>query len=386
VPLSEMQVRNARPREKPYKMADGESMYLLIKPNGGRYWRLDFTLHGRRKTLALGIYPAISLKDARAKREEAKGKLAKGDSPMPQPGSTFGQIAAEWAKHRGKSGAAQSTLDKIKWLIAYTKPIADRDITTLKAPDVLAMLRRVEGQGKLESARRLRSVCSRIFRYAIATGRAERDVCADLAGVLTPPQVTHRSAPLTPEAIGSLMQAIGSYKGNLATGMAMRLGALTFVRPFELRFAVWDEFDIDEAIWRIPAARMKMRRDHVVPLSQQSLHVLAKLKEFYKPSGLLFPSQRSDDRPISENTVNIALRAMGFGKEEATHHGFRRMASTILNEEGFPSDWIERQLGHVEVNKIRGAYNAAEYLEGRTRMMQRWADLLDDFEIADMIG
>jgi integrase len=385
--LTEIVLRNSKPRDKPYKLSDGHQMYLLVLPAGGRYWRLDFALHGKRGTLALGTYPAITLKEARGLRDKAKLKLARKEDPKPQRGSSFGDIATEWFARKLTPDAAPATIVKTQWLLNFTKPIADREITSLTAPDILAVLRRVEVTGKLESARRLRSLCSRVFRYAIAIGQAERDVCADLAGALTaPPEATHRAAPLTPEKIGALMRAMHGYTGHPSIGVAMRLGALTFVRPYELRFAVWDEFELDAAVWRIPGARMKMGRDHIVPLSKQSIETVNRLKEYYTPSGLLFPSMRSNKMPISENTVNKALRSLGFAKDEATHHGFRRMASTILNEDGFAPDWIERQLAHVEANKIRGAYNAAEYLEGRTQMMQRWADLLDQFEVADLIG
>jgi integrase len=385
--LTEIVLRNSKPRDKPYKLSDGHQMYLLVLPAGGRYWRLDFSQYGKRGTLALGTYPAITLKEARGFRDKAKLKLARREDPKPRRGSTFGDIAAEWFDRKVAPDAAPATVAKTQWLLNFTKPIAGREITSLTAPDILSVLRRVEVTGKLESARRLRSLCSRVFRYAIAIGHAERDVCVDLAGALTtPPEATHRAAPLTPEKIGALIRAMHGYTGHPSISVAMRLGALTFVRPYELRFAVWDEFELDAAVWRIPAARMKMRRDHIVPLSKQSVVEINRLKEFYEPSGLLFPSMRSDQKPISENTVNKALRSLGFAKDEATHHGFRRMASTILNEHGFAPDWIERQLAHVEGNKIRGAYNAAEYLEGRTQMMQRWADLLDEFEVADMIG
>lgn len=385
--LTEMQVRNAVPRDKLYRLGDGSAMYLLVLPTGGRYWRLDFTLHGRRRTAALGVYPFVSLKEARIKRELYKQKVARGEDPIVQGlGSTFGEIADEWIERKVATESGANTLRKTKWMLQFTKNIRGQEITTLTTPDMLQILRKVEARGRHETAVRLRSVCSRVFRYAIATGRAERNPCGDLGGALTQPKVTHRAAILDPERAGAMLRAITAYTGAPAMGVAMRMSILTFVRPIELRLATWEEIDIEAAIWRIPAARMKMKRDHIVPLSRQSLACLDRLQEFYVPQGYLFPSPRKEGQPYGISAVSRALIDIGFAGDEVTQHGFRRMASTMLNERGFHRDWIERQLAHIEQNQVRGAYNAAEYLEGRTQMVQAWADLLDEFESAGVKG
>jgi len=393
MPLSDLVVRNAKPRERDYKMFDEQRLYLLVKANGTRCWRLDYDAGGKRKTMALGTFPEVTLKQARTLRDEARDNLRSSGDPKGQAEperksvTTFGTVAEQWLVTRVIPESAQATIEKTEWLLRFVVSLNDRDITTIEAPEVLELIRRVEAQGRHHSARRLRTVCSRVFRFGIASGVALRDPCADIAGALmVAPKEKHRAAPLTPSAIGALMRAIGEYKGHPAVGVAMRFGAITFVRPGELRMATWSEIDLDQALWTIPAERMKMKRLHYVPLSRQAVSCLERLKTFYEPKGLLFPSLRSDQRPISENTVNAALRNLGFSKEQATHHGFRRMASTVLNEAGWNFDWVERQLAHVEENKVRGAYNAAEYLEGRTQMMQAWADMLDQFENDDLIG
>ena len=381
--LTEMEVRNAAPREKQYKLTDARAMYLLVLPSGGKYWRLDFTLHGRRRTAALGVYPYVSLKEARIKREVFKAKVALGEDPiMESLGTTFGAIADEWVDRKVKAEMSAKTVAKTQWLLTYCKPIRGREIASLKAQDMLQLFRKLEAKGFLASALRMRSTCSRVFRYAVATGRAERDICADLAGALTQPKVTHRAALLTPERAGEFMRALSAYDGAPLLAAMLRLGILTFVRPAELRLAAWEEIDLDMAIWRIPATRMKMKRDHIVPLSRQSLAALDRLKEFYVPKGFLFPSPRKDNQPYGLSVQGRAIRELGFSGDDLTPHGFRRMASTMLNERGFHRDWIERQLSHIEGNQVRAAYNAAEYLEGRTTMMQAWADLLDEFAAA----
>lgn len=386
MPLTELKVRNATPREKPYKLADGAGLYLFVHNHGGRYWRYDYRHDGKRKTASFGVYPAVSLKDARSKLENFRTNL---DAPPVEAVETmrFADVVSDWMTRKLRPESAPATITKTEWLLTFVDSLNERDMANITSQDVLKLLRRVEAQGRHESARRLRSVLSRIFRYAVGNGWAERDVTADLIGLLTAPKVKHRAAPLRPDEIGRLMRAMKDYSGYLAVGVAMRFGALTFVRPYELRFAVWDEFDLDGAMWRIPGDRMKMGRDHLVPLSRQAIAQLRRLQEFYEPRGFLFPSLRSDSRPISENTINAALRNLGFSTEEATHHGFRRMASTTLNEKGWNRDWVERQLAHVP-GDVRGVYNAAEYLDGRIKMMQAWADTLDEFagDVEDLIG
>ena len=385
--LTDIQIRNAVPRDKPYKLTDGRGLYLLVHSNGGKYWRYDYAVYGKRKTLALGIYPYIGLKEARQRHFDAKVKLAHGEDPGLKPmGSTFEVVANEWIERRLKNERSEATVATTKFLLAHVAYLNGMEIAAIKAPDVLRGMRKLESQGKLESAKRVRSVVSRVLRYAIATGRAEKDVASDLSGAISAPKVRHRSAPLTPEKIGALMRAISEYTGSPSVVAALRLSALTFLRPSEIRFALWDEIDVEGAIWSIPAHRMKMKRPHLVPLSRQAVRAISRLGEVHKQEGYLFPSPNKAGKPIGEMTVISALRLMGFSKDDISPHGFRRMASTILNERGWNRDWIERQLAHAEPNQVRKAYNAAEYLEGRTEMMQAWADLLDDFEIQDMIG
>jgi len=388
--LNDTRVRTTKHCQRPIKLSDSGGLYLLIAPHGSKLWRLAYRFGGKQKTLAIGAYPTFTLKAARDKREEAKRLLANGIDPSMQrrldkqitsTGNTFKAVAEEVLAKLEKEGRADVTLTKKRWLLDFAySAFGDRPIAEITALEVLSVLRRVEARGRYETARRLRSTCGTVFRYAIATGRAERDPSADLRGALTSPKVNHRAAIVDPVGIGALLRAIDGYDGLPITRAALRFAPLVFVRPGELRSAEWLEFDLAAAEWRIPSAKMKMRRVHRVPLSRQVLDILRDLHPISGGGRFLFPSVRSPVRPMSENTLNAALRRLGYGTDEMTAHGFRAMASTRLNEmSGWNPDAIERQLAHQEQNDVRRAYvHAAEYWPERVKMMQAWADYLDE--------
>ena len=357
-------------------------MYLEIAPSGGKWWRFKYRISGKEKRISLGVYPDIGLADARSKLEDARKLLAAGIDPAEHlkaarvtleasTENTFEAIAREWfgvfspkwvSTHSGKV-LGRLEADLMPWL--GSRPI--RDIT---APEVLSVLRRIAARDADETSRRALQDCGRMFRYAVATGRAERDPTRDLAGALVPRSVVHHPSITDPKAVGALMPAIDDYEGNFITRCALRLAPLVFTRPGELRGAVWTEIDFEKAEWRIPAERMKMREKHVVPLSTQAIAILKDLQPRTGRFIFVFPSVQTRLRPISDNTVNSALRRLGYEKTEMNGHGFRSMASTLLNEQGWNCDAIERQLAHGERNAVRAAYNYAEHLPERRRMMQ----------------
>ncbi len=352
---------------------------------------MDYRFDGKRRTLAFGVYPMVPLADAREKRTAAKKQIEAHRDPNRQrkhdklvarsaAAHTFKAIAREYVAKLKREGRTHATIAKKEWLLSFVYPgLGDLPIAQISAPELLDVLRKVESRGRFETARRLRSTCGAVFRYAIATGRAERDPSFDLRGALTAPRVVHRAAITEPKSIGGLLRAIDGYSGHPITLAALRIAPLMFVRPGELRRAEWAEFDFDGAMWTIPAAKMKMNRPHLVPLANQALAILRELKAFTGGDRYLFPSLRSLSRPMSENTINAALRRLGYSKDEMTGHGFRSMAATRLNEMGqWNPDAIERQLAHQEENSIRRAYTSqAEYLEERRQMMKAWADYLD---------
>ena len=386
MPLSDFTCRHTNAGPKIQKLSDGYGLQLWIHPNGSRLWRLAYRFDGKQKLLALGAYPAVTLADARRAGEAARKLLADGIDPsedkkaqkVAELGDTFRTIAEEHLSRLEKEGRAAATLTKTKWLLDFAYPVlGDLPIVKIDAATVLKALRPVEARGRYESARRLRSTIGAVFRYAIATARAQTDPTVALYGALIRPQPTPRPAIIEPEPFGALLRAIDSFDGQPSTVAALKLMAYLFPRPGELRLAEWAEFDLTGAIWNVPAYRMKMRRAHRVPLSRQAVAVLKELQEISTGS-LLFPGIRSPDRPISDNTLNAALRRMGYSKEEATAHGFRATASTLLNESGkWHPDAIERQLAHIENNDVRRAYARAEHWEERVKMMQWWADHLD---------
>lgn len=390
VSLTDAKIRSVKPKSASYKLADSGGLYLLVKPGGGKLWRFDYRFAGKRKTLALGTYPKRSLAEARRARDDAKEELEQRVDPsetrklaklgvIRAAADTFELVANEWLSKIEREGRAEPTLKKSRWFVSLlSSSIGSRPISLITAPELLLALRRIEARGKYETARRARSTSGRIFRYAIATGRAERNPAADLAGALVSPKVTHHATIIEPAAIGGLLRAVDDYSGSPIVRAALRLLPLVFVRPIELRHARWVDIDIAAARWTIPAAIMKMRSPHIVPLSRQSISVIDGMRPLTGDAPYLFPSMRTVHRPISENTLNGALRRLGYGNDDMTSHGFRSMASTRLNEMGrWNPDAIERQLAHGERNAVRAAYNYAQHLAERTAMMQAWADYLD---------
>jgi integrase len=387
--LTDTAIRKAKPVDKTQRLFDGGGLYLELSPAGGKWWRLKYRFGGKEKRLSLGTYPDTGLADARDKRDAARKLLAAGVDPGEQrkavkaageerAANSFAVIAAEWLALQ-KPRMAAATLEKAEWTFdELVNPwIGSRPITAIDASEVLKLLRRIEERGAHETAHRTKQRCGQVFRYAISTRRVKHDPTADLRGALAPVVSTSRAAITDPAKVGELLRAIGTYQGSLVTKCALRLAPLVFVRPGELRKAEWSEIDLDAAQWRIPAARMKMRDEHIVPLASQAVAILRELHPLTGHGQYVFPSYRGKARTMSENTVNAALRYMGFDKDTMTGHGFRAMASTRLNEMGWAPDVIERQLAHAERNKVRAAYNRAQYLDERTRMMQAWADYLD---------
>lgn len=383
-------VKHARPREKDYKLSDRDGLYLLVKATGIRYWRMNYRFGGQQRTLSFGRWPEILLGDARELLLEARRKLAKGLDPLEQAKldkiaksiaatNTFQAVAEEWLEKIEKEGLAAITLKKARWLLAQTYPaLGKRPISEITAHELLLVLKKIEASKRYDTANRIRSTCSQMFRYAIATARAERDICSDLRGALVTPRTTHRAAITTPTEAGGLLRAVEDYEGNDLTRIALRLLPHLFVRPGELRWAEWSEFDFDKAVWTIPDHKMKMRRPHAVPLSRQALAIIGEIEHGASYSAFLFPSLRALDRPMSDNTINAALRRLGFSKDQMTGHGFRAMAATLLNEMGiWNPDAIERQLAHADGNSIRRAYARGQYWEERVRMMQHWSDYID---------
>jgi integrase len=379
--LTELEVRRAQPGAKVVKLSDGGGLQLWIDPKGAKRWRLAYRFNDAQKTLAIGVYPSTGLKDARDAREVAKRLLAEGQDPslakklekaakVAASANTFEAIAAEFVDKKRAKGKAEATVTKVGWLLSLALPaIGARPIGELGAPEVLGVLRTVESRGRRETARRLRATISEVFRYAVATGRAESDPTSALKGALAAPIVQHRAAIIEPKAFGGLLRAIAAYEGAPETKAALELLPLTFVRPGELRAAEWSEFDLDAAIWAIPAERMKMKRPHRIPLAPQAVAILQGLREITGHGKLLFPSVRSAARCMSENTINAALRRLGFDKNEMTGHGFRSAASSILNESGlWNPDAIERQLAHVDNDSVRRACARADFWDERVKM------------------
>jgi len=390
MPLSVMAIKSAKGQNKPYKLTDRDGLYLLVTPSGGRYWRMNYRHLGKQKTLAFGVWPDTSLADARAQRDAARKVLARGDDPGERikleriaatvaASNSFKAVADEWLVKVEKEGRSSVTIKKLRWLLDFINAsIGKRPIASISAQELLVMLRKMESKGRHETAKRLRSTCSQVFRYAIATARAERDVAADLRGALIAPKPVHRAAITSPGEAGGLLRAIEAFEGLPNTRAALRLLPHVFVRPGELRYAEWSDFDFDKAVWTIPPHKTKMRRPHTVPLSTQALDILASIEHDADYSRFLFPSLRSVDRPMSENTINAALRRMGYAQDEMTGHGFRAMAATLLNEMGlWHPEAIERQLAHCDNNAVRRAYARGEYWDERVRMMQHWSDHLD---------
>jgi integrase len=389
--LNDLAIKRAKPGSKIIKLSDGGGLQLWITPDGAKRWRLAYRFGGAQRVLAIGVYDAIGLKEARQAREEARRFLARGQDPSrvkreakaaqaETDANTFNAVAAELTEKKRRDGKAPTTLKKFEWLMSFARPaIGARAIGEISARDVLGVLKEVEARGVHETARKLRTAIGDVFRYAIATARAENDPTSALRGALVAPTVTPRAAIVAPKAFGGLLRAIEGYQGAPETRAALELIALTFVRPGELRAAEWTEFDLDNAVWAIPAARMKMRKAHRVPLAHRTVAVLQQLRKLTGDRKLLFPSMHSSVRCMSENTLNAALRRMGFKNEEMTSHGFRASASSMLNEIGlWNADAIERQLAHVDSDSVRRAYARSEFWDERVKMMAWWADRCEE--------
>ncbi len=390
--LTHAALRSAKPTQKPYKLSDGGGLYLLVNPNGASWWRFKYQFENREKLLSLGVYPRVTLQQARTLRDEARKTLASGVDPSAKrqaekssTANTFEAVAREWLALQEKK-LAPATYAKAVWTLEtlVCPYIGGRPIAKLGATDVLKVLKRIEGRGIHETAHRTRQRCSQVFRYAVQTERAAHDVTADLRGALAPVVSEHHAAITEPARIGELLRAIDGYTGHTGTAYALKLAPLLFVRPGELRHAEWTEFELDgyEPQWRIPAEKMKMREQHLVPLSKQAIALLRELQPATGRGPYVFPSLRSRSRPMSNNTVNAALRRLGYTSEEMTGQGFRSLASTCLNEQGYHPDLIELQLAHAERNKVRAAYNKAQRLPERRKMMQSWSDYLDHLRVA----
>jgi integrase len=410
VPLTDKEILSLKPQAKKFKAFDGDGLYLLVHPKGGKYWYMKYHVNGRPQEVAFGTYPAVSLKLARERRAEARQQLARNLNPRLEKKAAraartifFAGVAEEWVQMMsgpGRAGGASipfngddrtefkaaaldpATIKKHRWLIdIYLNPaLGTIPIAQITAQQLLPVLKRIEQEGKNETAHRVRSIAGRIFCYAYATGRAPQgDITVSLRDALAPVVVSHHASITNPDEVGDLLLAIDRYSGQPETQCALRLAPLVILRPFELRFGEWSEINFEKAEWRIPAERMKMDSPHLVPLSQQALVVLYDLKKAAAENArFLFPVLGSKEGVMSENTINKALRTLGYSGNVMTGHGFRSMASTLLNEQQcWHPDAIERQLAHAPRNKVRAAYNYAEHLPERRRMMQAWADHLD---------
>jgi len=371
------------------RLSDGGGLYLQVT-SAGKYWRMNYRFGGKQKTLSIGVYPSVSLKEARCKREAAKKLLEQNIDPSQSKQAdkrkatsiskktTFEGVAREWMKKKSAAWVETTITNKQARLDRHIFPwIGSLPITDIEAPDVLSLVQRVENRGSIETAHRLRMLCSQVFRYAVATGRIKSDPTRDLQGALTPVVNQHRATITESKKVGELLRAIQAFEGTFVVQCALKITPYVFVRPGELRHAEWSEIDLDAAEWRIPAEKMKMRVIHLVPLAKQVIAILRDLQPQTGGGKYVFPSIRNASRPMSENTVNVALRRLGYGKEDICAHGFRAMASTMLHEQGWKSDVIERQLAHKEGNAIKGAYNHARHLPERVKLMQHWADYLD---------
>ena len=384
--LTDTALRAAKPSDKARKLFDGDGLFLFVTPTGTKSWRLKYRYMNKEKLLALGLYPQVSLKDARERAAAARKLVANDIDPSVERKqskvlmqNTFELVALEWHEKQTPAWSERYAADVLKRMRRNIFPVlGSRPVAAVSAPELLALIRKIEARGTIEVAHIVRTICSSVFRYAIATGRAERDPAADLKGALSPRIRKSHPAITSPDTVGILMSAIDNYPGTLVVRSALKLMALTFCRSGEIRNAEWKEFDLADSLWRIPAERMKMSRDHLVPLSRQAMAVLERLRQYSGNDQYVFPSYNTETKSMGRETLRSALRRLGFEKDEMCPHGFRSMASTLLNEMNFNADWIERQLAHVPREHIRGIYNRAEYLPERRKMMQAWADYLDE--------
>lgn len=395
MPLTELAIRNAKPRDRLFKLSDGGGLQLWVTPDGAKRWRLAYRYACKQKLLALGVYPLVGAKHARLARDDAKRLLAAGKDPslerkaaraadVAAAANSFGVVADELLAKKRLEGKAASTTGKIGWLLDLARPeLGHRPVAQVTTPEVLRVLKGVEGRGALETARRLRSTIGEVFRLAIATGRAENDPTSALRGAIASPVVRHRAAIIEPGPFGGLLRAIDGYSGAPETRAALQLLALTFVRPGEVRAAEWTEVNLEAGLWSISAQRMKMRRPHRVPLAPQAVALLRDLQAISGRGRFLFPSARRGERCLSDATLIAALRRLGYAADQMTPHGFRSAASSMLNESGlWHADAIERQLAHVDQDSVRRAYARADFWDERVRMMEWWANRLDEMRTA----
>ncbi|EAB6596528.1 tyrosine-type recombinase/integrase [Salmonella enterica] len=389
--LTARQISTAKPTEKPYKLSDGGGLYLLVNPNGSRYWRMKYRYAGKEKLLSIGVYPDVTLAEARDKRTQAKRILAAGDDPSEVKqaereaknlavNNSFELLALEWHEHKKPNWSSGYADDILEYLRKDIFPyIGKKAITDIKPMTMLSVLKKMEDRGVLDKLKKTRQACRQIFTYAIITGRAEFNPVTDLAGALKTPKQQH-FPHLMPTQIGPFIHAVNTYSGSKVTRIATLLLMYTSVRTIELRASEWTEFDLDNDLWQIPKERMKMRRPHLVPLSRQVKSHLLELKEITGWGKYVFPGRNDAHKPMSEASINQVIKRIGFAGK-VTGHGFRHTMSTILHEKGFNSAWIEAQLAHADRNTIRGTYNHAQYLDGRREMLQWYADYLDELAV-----
>ncbi|EAM6936925.1 tyrosine-type recombinase/integrase [Salmonella enterica] len=393
--LTARQISTAKPTEKPYKLSDGGGLYLLVNPNGSRYWRMKYRYAGKEKLLSIGVYPDVTLAEARDKRTQAKRILAAGDDPSEVKqaereaknlavNNSFELLALEWHEHKKPNWSSGYADDILEYLRKDILPyIGKKAITDIKPMTMLSVLKKMEDRGVLDKLKKTRQACRQIFTYAIITGRAEFNPVTDLAGALKTPKQQH-FPHLMPTQIGPFIHAVNTYSGSKVTRIATLLLMYTSVRTIELRASEWTEFDLDNDLWQIPKERMKMRRPHLVPLSKQVKSHLLELKKITGWGKYVFPGRNDAHKPMSEASINQVIKRIGFAGK-VTGHGFRHTMSTILHEKGFNSAWIEAQLAHADRNTIRGTYNHAQYLDGRREMLQWYADYLDEL-VGKVVG
>ncbi|SER81872.1 tyrosine-type recombinase/integrase [Sphingobium sp. YR768] len=389
--LTDTAIRNAKPADKPYKVTDSQGLYLLVNPRGSKLWRIKYRIDGVERKLSLGAYPEITLAEARAARDAARRQLAHAIDPNVakrqarieasiRASNSFASVAEELIEKKAREGLAEPTLEKMRWFVKLMgADFGKRPVTDITPQELLHELQKHERRGRLETANLLRAFASRVFRFAVATARAERDPAQLLIGALTTPRVKHFAAIIDPNEFGALLRAIEDYQGDPAVMYALKLTPHVFQRPGELRQMEWAEVNFDKAVWTIPVTKMKMRQPHSVPLSRQALAILQAMRSLSGSGRYVFPSIRTRARPISENTINAALRRMGYSKEQMTAHGFRTSASSLLNESGkWNPDAIERALAHMVAGSVRRIYNQSAYWVERVEMAQWWSDYMDE--------
>ncbi|MEP6785935.1 MAG: integrase arm-type DNA-binding domain-containing protein [Sphingomonadales bacterium] len=395
MPLNDIAIRAAKPGLKPVKLSDEKGLFLLVQPSGGKLWRLKYRITGKEKKLSLGRYPDVGLREARERCAEARKLIASGIDPSEKKRvdrldatlraeTTFKAVAEEYIEKSEREGRADVTIGKARWLLSLLETaLGTRPVDEISPVELLGALKKIEAKGHLETARRMRSFASRVFRYAVATARASADPAAALRGALVAPKVTHHSAILDAKGVGALLRAIDGYDGQPMTQLALKLAPHVFVRPGELRQAEWEEIDLEAGVWKIAASKMKMRQPHMVPLSRQANAILQAAQALTGRHRYVFASLYPGKRPMSENTINAALRRLGYSGDEMTAHGFRAMASTLLNESGkWNPDAIERALAHKSSDGVRGAYHRGAHWAERVEMAQWWSDNLDALRAA----